>query len=175
MLQKQIAIAMRSKTRLSLIKALSYCSLRELPELDNGEDVWIKALALVTKTNGCDYFVDIEKDYKTLTNRVKKDFGDTGAIVAYKSIHPYLYLSSEYMPKFHDKTKEARIKYLTDVNSDIDWSKRSLKELNDTILGLAIEAQLNHIKSNFNYTSIEDDRQEYTETEAGGDEGEDKE
>ncbi|MEE1082183.1 MAG: hypothetical protein UH850_00355 [Paludibacteraceae bacterium] len=163
---------MRSKTRASLIKALSYCSLRELPEVDSGEDVWIKALALVTKTDGRDYFIAIEKDPKTIANRVKKDFGDTGAIVVYKSIHPYLYLSSEYMPKFHDKTKETRIKYLTDVNPEIDWSKYSLKELNDAVLGVAIKAQLNHIKSNFNYTSIEDDRQEYIEAEAGGDEGE---
>lgn len=163
---------MKSKTRASLINALSYCSLRELPEVDSGEDVWIKALALVTKTDGRDYFIAIEKDPKTLANRVKKDFGDTGAIVVYKSIHPYLYLSSEYMPKFHDKTKEARAKYLTDVNPDIDWSKCSLKELNDAVLGLAIKAQLNHIKSNFNYTIIEDDRQEYIETGTGGDEGE---
>lgn len=163
---------MRSKTRASLIKALSYCSLRELPEVDNGEDVWIKALALVTKMDGRDYFVAIEKDHKTLTNRVKKDFGDTGAIVSYKSIHPYLYLSSEYMPKFHDKTKETRIKYLTDANPDVNWSECSLKELNDAVLGLAIKAQLNHIKSNFNYTIIEDDGQEIIETRAGGNEGE---
>lgn len=163
---------MKSRTRASLIKALSYCSLRELPEPDSGEDVWIKALALVTKTDGRDYFIAIEKDPTTLVNRVKKDFGDTGAIAEYKTIYPYLYLSSEYMPKFHDKTKESRIKYLADVNPDVDWSKYSLKELNDAVLGLAIKAQLNHIKSNFNYTNIEDDRQEYIEAEAGGYESE---
>lgn len=164
---------MKSKTRASLIKALSYCSLRELPELDNGEDVWIKALALVTKTSGCDYFVAIEKDPKTLANRVKKDFGDTGAIAEYKEIYPYLYLSSEYMPKFHDKTKDARVKYLSDVNPNINWAKYTIKELNDAILGMAIQAQLNHIKSNFNYTSTEDDTQGYIDAEAGGYESED--
>lgn len=163
---------MKSNTRVSLINALSYCSLRELPEADNGEDVWIKALALVTKTNGCDYFVAIEKDPKTLANRVKKDFGDTGAIVEYKAIYPYLYLSSEYMPKLLDKTKEARVKYLTEMYPEGNWAKYSLKELNDIVLGTAIKAQLDHIKSNFYYTSIEDGRQEYIETETGGDEGE---
>ena len=163
---------MKSKTRASLINALSYCSLRELPDADSGEDVWIKALALVTKTNGCDYFVALEKDAKTLVNRVKKDFGDTGAIVEYKEIYPYLYLSSEYMPKFHDKTKDARVKYLLGIKPNVNWSKYSLKELNDEIIGLAIQAQLNYIKSNFNYTIIEDDGQGYFEAEAGGDEGE---
>jgi hypothetical protein len=163
---------MKSRTRESLLKALSYCSLRELPELDNGEDVWIKALALVTKNNGRDYFVAIEKDPKSLLNRVKKDFGDTGTIVEYKGIYPYLYLSSEYMPKFHDKTKDARVKYLASIKPNISWTQYSLKELNDAILGMAIESQLNHIKSNFNYEFIEDDRQEYTEAEARDDESE---
>lgn len=163
---------MKSNTRASLIKALSYCSLRELPDLDRGEDVWIKALALVTKTDGSHCYVAVEKDPNTLKNRVKKDFGGTGAIVEYNEFYPYLYLSQEYMPKFHDKTKEARIKYLTSVNPEIDWSKYSLKELNDAVLGLAIKAQLNHIKSNFNYEFIKDDRQECTEAEAGGNEGE---
>lgn len=165
-------LQMKSNTRASLINALSYCSLRELPEMDSGEDVWVKALALVTKTDGSNCYVAIEKDPKTLKNRVKKDFGGTGAIVEYKSIHPYLYLSSEYMPKFHDKTKDARVKYLASIKPNISWNQYSLKELNDTILGMAIESQLNHIKSNFNYTSIEDDRQEDIEAEVRGDEGE---
>lgn len=164
---------MKSRTRESLLKALSYCSLRELPELDNGEDVWIKALALVTKNNGRDYFVAIEKDPKSLLNRVKKDFGDTGAIVEYKGIYPYLYLSSEYMPKFHDKTKETRVKYLSSVKPDVNWAKYSLKELNDAVLGLAIQAQLKYIQSNLNYTTIEDDEQGYIDAEVRRDEGED--
>lgn len=163
---------MKSSTRASLINALSYCSLRDLPEVDRGEDVWIKALALVTKTDGSRCYVAIEKDPKTLKNRVKKDFGGTGAIVEYNEFYPYLYLSQEYMPKFNDKTKDARVKYLTSIRPNISWSQYSLKDLNDTILGIAIESQLNHIKSNFNYEFIEDDRQEYTEAEAGGNEGE---
>lgn len=160
---------MKSNTRASLIKALSYCSLRELPDADSGEDVWIKALALVTKTNGCDYFVALEKDAKTLVNRVKKDFGDTGAIVEYKEIYPYLYLSSEYMPKFQDKTKDARIKYLSGINPNVNWSKLSLKELNDAVIGVAISLQLNNIKSNTTYITI-DDEQGGIDKEIGGDE-----
>lgn len=166
---------MRNKTRASLIKALSYCSLRELPEVDSGEHAWIKALALVTKSDGSNCYVAIEKDPKTLKNRVKKDFGGTGAIVEYNEFYPYLYLSQDYMPEFHDKTKDARIKYLASIKPNISWNQYSLKELNDMVLGIAIESQLNHIKSNFSYEFIEDDRQEYTEAEVGGDESEDKE
>ena len=168
-------LEMKSKTRASLIKALTYCSLRDLPGLDCGEDIWIKALALVTKTDGSTCYVAVEKDPKTLKNRVKKDFGGTGAIVEYNEFYPYLYLSQEYMPKFNDKTKDAMVKYLTSIRPNISWNQYSLRELNDTILGIAIESQLNHIKSDFNYEFIEDGRQECTETEVGGDEGEDKE
>jgi hypothetical protein len=64
---------------------------------------------------------------------------------------------------------------LASIRPNISWNQYSLKDLNDTILGIAIESQLTHIKSNFNYEFIEDDRQEHTETEAGGNEGEDQE
>ena len=163
---------MKSRTRESLIKALSYCSLREIPEADSGEDVWIKALALVTKSDGNDYYVSVEKDAKTLINRVKKDFGPTGAIVKYREFYPYLYLSSEYMPKFPDKSKETKVKYLEERIPDVNWAKRSVKDINDAIIGLAITAQLKDAISNFYYTEVEEDGQGYIETEVGGDEGE---
>lgn len=161
---------MNSKTRASLIKALAHCSLRELPELDNGEDVWIKAIALVEKTDGCDYFVDIHKDATTLTNKVKCDFGPTGAIVKFKEFRPYLYLSSDFMPTFNDKTKDSRVKYLERMSPNRVWSKLSLKELNDAVIGVAISLQLNNIKSNTTYITI-DDEQGGIDKEIGGDEG----
>ena len=162
---------MNSRTRSSMIKALAHCSLRELPELDNGDDVWIKALALVEKTDGCEYFVDLHKDAHTLTNKVKRDFGPTGAIVRYKAIYPYLYLSSDFMPTFNDKTKDSRVKYLERMSPTRDWSKLSLKELNDAVIGVAITLQLNNIKSNTTYITVEDEEYGIGE-ETGGDEGE---
>lgn len=165
-------MTMNKKTRESLLRALSYCSLRELPEVDKGEDFWIKALALVAKSDGNDYFVNVEKDIKTLSNRVTKDFGATGVIVKYKEIYPYLYLSSDYMPTFPDRTKAARVEYLKKMYPFEKFDGLSLKELNDKVLSTAITLQLNSIKSNNFYSDIEYDRQEYTEAEAGGDEGE---
>lgn len=159
---------MNSKTRTSLIKALSHCSLRELPPEDNNEDVWIKALALVTKTDGCDYFVDLEKDPLTLRNNVKKDFGAVGAIYRYKAIYPYLYLSQEYMPKFQDKSKEPRVNYLKKMMPDRDCSRLTLKELNDAVIGTAIALQLRHVNSYINYTETDYDGERSIETEVGG-------
>jgi hypothetical protein len=165
----------KRNTRASLIKALSYCSLRELPEPDNGEDVWIKALALVTKSDGSDYFVNIVKDADTLENKVKKDFGPTGAITKYKEFYPYLYLSPEYMPKLSDKSKDAKIEYLSRVYPNRDWSKFTVKELQNAIIGSAITMQLNQINYNINYNFVDDNGEGEFEEETGGNKGEDKE
>lgn len=159
---------MNSKTRISLIKALSHCSLRELPPEDNNEDVWVKALALVTKSDGCDYFVDLEKDPLTLRNKIKKDFGAVGAVYSYKAIYPYLYLSQDYMPRFQDKTKESRVKYLEKMIPGKDWTTLSLKELNEAIIGTAIALQLRHANSYINYTETDYDEERSIETEVGG-------
>ena len=147
---------MRSSIQKSLIKALSACSLRELPEIEDGETVWIKALALVEKVTGEECFVELTKDCDTLSNKVTKDFGGTGAIFKYKSIHPYLYLSSSYMPSFNDRTKDSRIAYLERMKPDTDWSSKGFKELSSAIIGLAIKLQLDSIKSNTIYITEED-------------------
>lgn len=162
-----------SKTRASLIKALSYCSLRELPEPDNGEDVWIKALALVMKSDGSDYFVNVVKDAETLENIIKCDFGPTGAIVKYKEFYPYLYLSPEYTPKLADKSKDAKVEYLSKIFPHKNWSKCTVKELQNAIIGSAITMQLNQINYNSNSNNEEDNGEERIETEVGRDEIED--
>jgi hypothetical protein len=164
---------MKSNTRASLIKALSHCSLRELPDLDRGEDIWIKALALVTKTDGSRCYVAIEKDPKTLNNRVKKDFGGTGAIVAYNEFYPYLYLSQEYMPKLADKSKDAKVEYLSKIFPHKNWSKCAIKELQNAIIGSAIMMQLNQINYNANSNNEDDNGEERIEAEVRRDEVED--
>lgn len=160
------------KTRESLLKALSYYSLRELPPEDTGEDVWIKALALATKYDGNDYFVGIEKDPLTLANRVKKDFGPTSAIVRIKSIYPYLYLSAEYMPR-SGMNKDAKVEYLTKFGIKEDLTKKTVKELDNLIIGTAIKLQLMQNNFSDNYISdITEDEQDGIEEEIGGNEGE---
>lgn len=162
---------MNKKTRESLIKALSYYSLRDLPEEDKGEDVWIKALALVTKYDGNDYFIGLEKDPTTLSNKIKNDFGPSSAIVRYKAIYPYLYLSAEYMPKSGMK-KDEKVAYLSRFYPYMNFDGKTVKELDNLIIGTAIKLQLEQVK-NDNY-HIEVDNGEYgVEEETGGDKIED--
>lgn len=161
---------MNKKTRESLLKALSYCSLRELPEEDKGEDIWIKALALVTKYDGNDYFVNLEKDPITLTNRVKVDFGPSSAIVKYKAIYPYLYLSAEYMPKGNMK-KDEKVAYLSKFFPNMDFTGKTVKELDNLIIGTAIKLQLTQTAIDKYYDEDECDQRGFEE-EVRGDEGE---
>lgn len=138
---------MGRKTEESLIDALSYCSLRDLPEVEDGENVWIRAIAKIVKSDGVEYYAYVEKD-KNLENRIVKDFGSMSSIVKVLEYYPFSYLRAEFMPEFKTKKKEERIAYLTRFKTTKDYSVMTLKELNDEVLKGAIEMQMAHEKRN---------------------------
>ena len=137
---------MKKRLEETLIDALSYCSLRELPSPENGVDVWIRAIAKVAKNDGTFAYVYMEKNTETLENKIKKDFGTIGAIVKVLECYPFSYLDSKYMPIFKNNSKEERISYLSRVRRDKDFSKMTLKELNREVVKMAIIAQLENEK-----------------------------
>lgn len=127
--------------RESLVSALAYCSLRDLPEIDNGEEVWIYALAKVEKSDGSTSYALVEKDDDG-ANRFLKDFGSISSIRSVVSYHPYVFLKPAYLPKFKSEKKEERVEYLKKMLSDgRDFAKMSKKELDIIILNLAIKNQ----------------------------------
>lgn len=135
---------MNKITQESMIDALSYCALRDLPPEDEGKDVWVSALALVAKADGNLYFAYVEKDPKTGDNRIIKDFGSMSVIRKVETYYPISYLKSEYMPEFKTKTKEERVKYLAKMTFQdaSNFEGMSVKELNKMILNKAIGNQL---------------------------------
>lgn len=127
--------------RESLVSALAYCSLRDLPEIDNGEEVWIYAVAKVEKADGSTSYALVEKDDNG-EDRILKDFGAISAIRSVVSYHPYVFLKPAYLPKFKSEKKEERVEYLNKKLSDgRDFAKMSKKELDVIILNLAIKNQ----------------------------------
>lgn len=126
----------------SLISALSYFMLRELPEKDNGENVWIKALALVKKKDGSESYVYMVKDANNLENVIAKDFGSSSAIFEIVECYPFSFLKSSYVPTFKTQKKEDRIKYLSRYDKNKDYSEMTLKELDKEVLRVGIEKQL---------------------------------
>jgi hypothetical protein len=126
----------------SLLDVLSYCGLRELPEKDKKEYVWVHAVCLVEKRNGT-------KNYAVLRNGgengcyICKDFGDISSIVKITSIYPYEFLNQDFMPCFKSSTKEERVDWLVNNGVKTDLSALSLKELEKLCVNIAIKRQLN--------------------------------
>jgi hypothetical protein len=130
------------RTEESLIDALSYFSLRDLPEPWDKENIWIKAIAKVVLADGCECYVYVERTPQN-EPRIKRVFGGTSSIVKILEYYPFSYLKAEYMPIFEDKKdKASRIAYLQKGNMDVDYSQYSLKRLNAEILAGAIARQL---------------------------------
>ena len=120
--------------------------LKELPEKDNGENIWVKALALVKKRDGSESYVYVAKNKITLENNIVKDFGSSSAIFEIVEYYPFSFLKSSYVPSFKTQKKEDRIKYLQRYDNSKDYSKKTLKELDFEIIRVAIEKQIEEEK-----------------------------
>lgn len=127
--------------RESLIDALSWASLRELPEKDNGENIWIRALALVSKRDGSKAYVALVKG-KDGEDRIIRDFGSVSMIVKIEEIYAFEYLDSSYLPTFDSKKKEDKIKWLSMQRPEVNYEDMNAKELNKAILHVAMQNQL---------------------------------
>lgn len=130
----------------SLTEALMYCSLRSLPQEEDGENVWIQAIAKVAKRDGSIGYVLVEKDSKSGENKVVKDFGTVSMIARFLGFYPMTYLLPEFVPDFDNNRKEPRMNYLRKMRGDEDYSQYTLKELNKMVINCAIGAQLNAMK-----------------------------
>lgn len=139
---------MNKRTESSLIEALAHCAIPRLPEVDNGEDVWLKAIAKVVKSNGIEYFVCVEKDPKTLENKIVKDFGDVLSIARVIEYYPYSFLKPHFAPEFKTQNKKERIAYLVSYTGRTreELESMTLKELNKEALKVAIGLQFEHEK-----------------------------
>lgn len=132
---------MKKKLENSLLDALSYCNLKDLPPKENKEYVWIKSLALVRKMDGCLYYALCSRD-KDGNPKVMKDFGGISVIKEVIDYYPMLYLDERYMPTFKTKTKEERIEWLKQMGSKDDLSELSVKELNKKVLNMSMQIAL---------------------------------
>lgn len=117
-----------------LIDALSFASIRELPQEWDGEREWIKALALVTKRNGSKAYVALAKGKKG-EDKVVKDFGAPSMVARFDTIYPYLYVQSASMPQFKTNTKKERLDWLYINDPENEYSEEmSMKELKEAVV-----------------------------------------
>ena len=127
----------------NLLDALSWCGLKKLPEKDNGEDIWLEALAKVSKADGSSCYVYIKKNGE-LKDVIAKDFGDVSMIVKIDEVYPFNFLKASFMPTFKANNKNERIHYLQKIYKGKDFSGMTVKQLDTEILKVAINNQLNY-------------------------------
>lgn len=138
---------MEKNTKESLIKALSFCSLRDVPQEWDKENVYLRALGFVEKTDGSKSYVLLEKD-ETGEDAIVKDFGTISAIHKIVSIHPFFFLDAKWLPMFKGKgkaggdTKEKKIEWLEKFGFYENISDLSVKQLDRLILNVAIKNAL---------------------------------
>lgn len=126
----------------SLLKAMAYCNLRSLPEKEDKEHFWLRALSLVKKTDGSENYVYVEKDLATLKPKIVKDFGNIAMIHETTEYYPFSYLKSQFMPTFKTQKKDERIAYLTAYDKSVDYSGYTLKQLDKEVMRRAAKKQL---------------------------------
>ena len=138
-------MAKTKKEEKNLLDALSWCGLKKLPEKDNGEDIWLEALAKVSKANGSISYVYIKKNAE-LKDVIAKDFGDISMIAKVIEVYPFNFLKASFMPTFKGNNKNERLHYLQKVYKDKDFSSMTVKQLDTEILKVAVLNQLNYEK-----------------------------
>ena len=123
-----------------------------LPEKDNGEGYWLKAIAKVVKSNAIPYYVCAERDKNTLEVKISKDFGDCLAIMRIEEYYPYDYLKPQFLPVFETRKKDERVNYLASLatHSREQLEAMTMKELTTAIYAVAIMRQDNFEKGNRN-------------------------
>lgn len=125
----------------SLIDALAFCDLRDLPKEWDKENVYLLSVALVSKADGSKSYVAMKKDING-KNKVVKDFGHISAIREVESIHPYMYLDARFLPIFNTNAKAERVEWLEKMRCEDELGECTLKELNKKVLNMAMQNAL---------------------------------
>ena len=132
----------------TLVEALSFCGVRELPEELKGKEVWIKAIGLVSKVDGSQSYVYLERGELGASN-IKKNFGTLSRIVKIDKIYPYLYLSEYEVPKFSKEDKGEKTSWLIARGyNEEELSTKTPQQINKLVIDECVKAALNKDKMN---------------------------
>lgn len=131
------------KEKQSLMECLAWCSLKELPNEDEGKEVYIAAVIKVLKADATVSYAVVKRDIDG-TDKIIKDFGSCAVIREVLGKYPYKYLNAEYMPKLKDFTRKSMVNYLArSMQKTADeFDGNTDKELFNILVARAMEKQL---------------------------------
>ena len=116
----------------SLLKALNFCSVSELPEAlsEDSDGVWAIGIAKVKKNDGSTSYSVVKND-GTGKPVIYVDYGRPAIIVSIEEIYPSSYLNQDNLPSIRSKKDISR--YLSEHGEDkkIIEDKMDSKDDND--------------------------------------------
>lgn len=126
----------------TLLEALNYAHLHELPAEWNKKDPWIKAIALTNRSSGLQSYAILRTNGSDGYHAVK-DFRFDGlrSIVA---IYPYIYVDAQFLPKFTLKQINEKHEYIAKISGKTIEEVKALsaKEQKTIMVEYAIKMQL---------------------------------
>lgn len=146
-------INMYNKTLLeSRRESLTMAGLKEVPEKDDGEHIYTRAVALIKKRDGSVNYALLKKNIKG-EDVICADFGHVCTMSAILEIYPYEYLDEMYMPlrNASEKTTAAQkraviyqLKEQGELPSEYTKEyiqKMKVGEMNGLLIGVATRMQ----------------------------------
>lgn len=126
--------------RETLVQALGFAQISELPPEDNGGALWMKAIAVVTKKDGTRaYCILYRTDFDTYM--YKAVFGTCSPLHKVIKIYPYEVVMDLPVPKFAPKDKNSRIGFIKKNRPDesYNFEEMTIKDLDDVINKIGFE------------------------------------
>lgn len=134
-------------------EAFAQSGLKEMPAKDNGENIYILAIALVKKRDGSVNYALLRKNLKG-EDEVYADFGHVCTMSAILEVYPYEYLDDMYMP-LHDMDEKTTAKRKREIilelmeNGELpdDYTKEVISKMkvaamNGLLIGVGCKRQL---------------------------------
>jgi hypothetical protein len=110
---------MRNVTEESLFEMLTTAKLPQLPEINNPDKTWVKAIVkILRKTGKIDYAIAEHDLFSYDEVRVLKEIGGVGVYHELLGIYPYVYLTEKYIPEV--KNKKDMIDFILSRNPDMN-------------------------------------------------------
>lgn len=129
-------------TETSLNEALNYARLHKLPDEWDGKTPFVKAIGLVSRSSGIQSYVILRMDGSG-KQFVVKDWG-IDAVKRIDTVYPYIYVDSQFMPRFTPGHEEDRYEYIARIsNKSVDEVRQMTPQQQVAIMrDYAIKKQL---------------------------------
>lgn len=137
----------------SLFEMLQYAKISCLPEKNNENKIWAKAIVKIVRNTGlCDYAIAEHDFFSWKEVAVKKEVGGVGIARDIIDIYPYQYLSDTFIPNVSTKKEIIDFVY-SRVPEDREYLESITNDaLKNMLYNACIKEQIKRIDLNRSYS-----------------------